>query len=354
LKLKKLNLNSEDLFLLDSFFKKEIKGNYRYGTMGFFYWKILLNKSMKGFVNGIYVNSSLASTTSITPKDLLINNNLIKAAEIGDTYTNSKYRGRGFFSTLVNKSRAQTEKSGIHFIYGLPNSQSLPMHLKMCDMKISPNIKPYSFRYQMDIKKFIKSKAGSIIANILNFIFKFFIRIHHLFLILYNQFLNKYAIKLTENLPNDFDDFWYKAQKEWDFIFTRKSEFLNWRFCLNPEKYFFLIVRKETKIIGYLVYKVIYSNYESKIVIADILFLNKHKSALNLCLEKIRNFSFLHNINFIYTWLDIKSIYIPIIKLNGFLYKKNIFFINYINDFSLSLSSKLKKIHFTISDSDNV
>ncbi len=83
--------------MLDRFFKQHYKNDYRYGTMGFFYWKLVLNKTMKGFFNTISINSELVATTSITPKTLLINGKSINIAELGDTYIKAKYRGRGFF-----------------------------------------------------------------------------------------------------------------------------------------------------------------------------------------------------------------------------------------------------------------
>ena len=63
-KVSKLKLNYEKLYMLDMFFKEEFKQQYRYGTMGFYYWKIIKNITQKGFVNAIIVDSDLAATTS--------------------------------------------------------------------------------------------------------------------------------------------------------------------------------------------------------------------------------------------------------------------------------------------------
>ena len=102
-----------------------------------------------------------------------------------------------------------------------------------------------------------------------------------------------------------------------------------------------------------MVYRLIDEKSFSKIVVADYLFLNNHKSALNISLEKIREICFAKKISKISVWTDINSSFVPILKKNGFLVKKRIPFIYYKNTFSDYLNS-IKKVHFTISDTDNV
>ncbi len=353
MKIIKLELDSENLYILDRFFKQQFKNDYRYGTMGFFYWKLVLNKTMKGFLNTISINSELVATTSITPKTLLINSETINIAEIGDTYTRSKYRGRGFFYRLVNESRVQAQNHDLKLIYGTPNSQSLPVYLKTCNFGISSQIKPYSFRYQLDVNNYLRPKTGSLISNIINIVYKFLIKLHHISLNTYNYFLKDYSIESSCNFPIEFDNFWSKASKEWDFVISRNLKNLEYRFSLNPNKYYFLIVKHKNEIVGYMVYKIIYDSLDSRIVIADFLFLNEHKEALSKCLNEIRKIANSNKISFVALWLDLSSIYIPILRLNGFLYKKYVPFITYLNDFSKSILS-LSRIHFTISDTDNI
>tara|TARA_B110000003_G_scaffold270559_1_gene303262 strand:- start:4731 stop:5792 length:1062 start_codon:yes stop_codon:yes gene_type:complete len=353
LKTIKLKLDSENLFILDRFFKQHYKNDYRYGTMGFFYWKLVLNKTMKGFFNTISINSELVATTSITPKTLLINGKSINIAELGDTYIKAKYRGRGFFSRLINDARVHAQNQDLKLIYGTPNSQALPMYLKTCNFGISSQIIPFSFRYQLDVNNYLRPKTGSLISNLVNIVYKSLIKLHHIFLNTYNYFLKDYSIESVSNFPIEFDNFWSKASKEWDFVISRNLKNLEYRFSLNPNRYYFLIVKYKNEIIGYMVYKIIYDNLDSRIVIADFLFLNEHKKALNKCLNQIRKICNSNKISYVALWLDLSSIYIPMLRLNGFLYKKNIPFITYLNDFSKSIIS-LSRIHLTISDTDNI
>lgn len=346
----KLELNVKNLLLLEFFFKKQFEGNYNYGSSKYFYWKIILNKTMPGIINSIIINSELVAVTSITPKTLFFLNHKMSVAEIGDTYTAHKYRGRGGFSNLVNASRAQTEKLSIKLLFGTPNHLSLPIYKKLCGFKESAIIKPYSFSYLLEIKSYLKKSVWSFYLNLF---YKKIVLCHHSLLRLNVMFYKKYAVELSEVIPNDFNSFWNKASKEWDFIFSRDKDMLFWRFYLNPEKYYFIITRQNKKIIGYMVYRLFDEKSFSKIVIADYLFLNNHKSALNISLEKIREICFAKEISKISVWTDINSSFVPILKKNGFLVKKRIPFIHYKNTFSDYLNS-IKKIHFTISDTDNV
>ena len=131
----------DQLFSLDLFFKNQFKGKSRYGTMGSFFWKIFTNPFGKGFVNAIHHEGNIVATTSITPKSLFIKQVEYTAAEIGDTYTDRKFQGRGLFSLLVNESRKVANDAEIKFIYGTPNNQSLPGYIKNTGFNIVDEFK---------------------------------------------------------------------------------------------------------------------------------------------------------------------------------------------------------------------
>ena len=54
----------------------------------------------------------------------------------------------------------------------------------------------------------------------------------------------------------------------------RNKKMINWRFDENPKKYKKLIFKKESNVIGYLVYSESYEE-DSRIIIADFLFLKE-------------------------------------------------------------------------------
>ena len=128
MKIHKLNLTLENLFLVEQFFKLQFKDNYRYGQMGYFYWKLLKNKTNNGFINCCIDKNKIVATTSITPKTLLYKSKEYLVAEICDGFVDHKYQGKGLFTNLIKKSRKDAEN--FHFIYGTPNHLSLPIFMQ--------------------------------------------------------------------------------------------------------------------------------------------------------------------------------------------------------------------------------
>ena len=321
--------------------------------MGFFYWKLVKNSSFPGIINGIFINSKLTSTASITPKTLLLHNKELITAEIGDTYVAKRFSGRGFFLKLVNSSKTYCIENNINFIYGTPNNQSFPGYVKYCGFEKSEIIRPYSFTYLLDIKNHLKLKVGSLFANFFNIPYRFFLRIHHILLFVFNKFSSDYDVEEISFFSTNFDVFFNKFSRDWDYIFSRSSKHLNWRFCENPENYKIFLVKKEEEIVGYYVYRIILSQPISKLVVADFLVSNNHILALDLIFERLRKVAFENNLTSINTWCDINSLFVPSLLKNGLIFKKEISFINFKNYFTDSLNS-IKKIHFTISDTDNI
>lgn len=346
-------LEKEDLYKLDSFFKIQFRGGYRYGTMGYFFWKIFLNPFGKGFVSLIKKESEIVATTSITPRSLMLNQKKISVAEIGDTYTDSKFQGRGYFSSLVNESCDIAESNGIKLVYGTPNNQSLPAYIKNTSFKKLPFLDIRSYSYILRVDHILSPKIGRFFSGLLNIIFSLFVYLHNIFLE-YSISDNKESkIENVFELPSDWDQFWNDVSKQWDFIFCRDAESIQWRFFSTPEKYSLLIVRSAEKIVGYVVYKVIPDVSRSTLTIADFLFLEGFEFEFNKCLKLIRKTGISANISSIALWCDSKSVYSPILKKNGFICGSTFPVICNKVDVLEELI-KPKRVHFTLSDSDNI
>jgi predicted acetyltransferase len=151
-------VGKNDLFDLDKFFKVHFVNSFRYGTMGSFYWKMFVNPIDIGFVNAFFNDDKIIATTSITPKYVYFKKNRFIAGEIGDTYVSRKFQGRGFFQKLVNDSREKAVENGVAFIYGTPNSQSLPIYTKNCEFNILENLNVKNYRFDLNIYHFQQVK----------------------------------------------------------------------------------------------------------------------------------------------------------------------------------------------------
>jgi GNAT superfamily N-acetyltransferase len=346
-------LKKDELFVLDQFFKLQFKAKFRYGTMGSFFWKIFINPFGRGFVNAIHHDDKIVATTSITPKSLLINQVEYAVAEIGDTYTDRKYQGRGFFSMLVNESRKVANDSGIKLIYGTPNNQSLPGYIKNMGFNLVDKLRITSYRFELKIYNILYPKIGTFFASIINVFYCIIIRIFNFSIDLFYPLSGKYKLEIIYSLDESWDVFWKEASKEWDVIFSRDFKTLSWRFFLNPEMYSFIVVKENDKVVGYTVYKVLPDVIGNRAVIADFLFLKGHTKAFNNCLKNIKKSAFELDINSITLWCDSSSLYHKSLIKNGFFSFRKIPLICYIDDFFDNIKWG-KRIHFTMSDSDNV
>lgn len=350
---KVVKISQNRLFELDNFFKVQFKGETRYGTMGSFFWKIFFNPVDDGIINVIEENQNIVATTSITPKKMLLNQVEFLVGEIGDTYTDRKFQGRGFFSMLVNESRSMAMNSGMKLIYGTPNDQSLPGYIKNNGFKIVNEIQIESLRFELKVYHLFHKKIGKFLASILNSFFYLFIIMYNFFLNFLNLSRKNYYLNESSILDKNWNVFWNEVSEEWDFIFSRDYESLYWRFFLNPETYSFITVKEKDKIVGYTVYKILPDKIGNRAVIADFLFLKNHSNAFNYCIKEIKKRSMDLDLNSITIWCDSKSIYRKNLIKNGFIAFRKIPLICFIDDFLLTIKWG-KKIHFTMSDTDNI
>ncbi|NBU81081.1 MAG: GNAT family N-acetyltransferase [Flavobacteriaceae bacterium] len=343
----------DQLFSLDLFFKNQFKGKSRYGTMGSFFWKMFTNPFGKGFVNAIHHEGNIVATTSITPKSLFIKQVEYTAAEIGDTYTDRKFQGRGLFSLLVNESRKVANDAEIKFIYGTPNNQSLPGYIKNTGFNIVNEFKISTYRFELRVDHILRSKIGGFLASVINLIFVILIRLFNFSKDLFYPSFGDYKIEVIDSLDKNWDEFWREASSQWDVIFKRDSKSLYWRFFLNPDIYYFLVVKESDRIVGYTVYRIMPDVSGNRIVIADFLFLKEHSKAFNNCLKTIKKSAFDLDINTITLWCDSSSLYHRTLVKNGFFPHKKVPLICYMDAFYSNFKGS-NTIHFTMSDSDNV
>ena len=344
-------LNSNEYYNLDKFFKNQFPDSYRYGTMGYFFWKINLNPYKIGIVNVIEDEKTISASTTITPKLLILNNECIDAAEIGDTYTDKKFQGKGYFASLVNETSKNALDLNTRFIFGTPNYLSLPVYIKRTNFGIVNDFIIQSYFYNLKLNIFPNAYLGKLLFSTLNIFYENFVKARikvNLFLSNNSRSIN---IEKIDFLDEDFDIFWNKAKLEWNFIFDRNYKSLKWRFFDNPELYNFYIVKIENNVIGYFVYRIFHTGKINRLVIADYLFLKDNEINMNHCLKFIKSISIKENINTIQLWCVNKSPYIKNIFNENFSRANDIPLIMHKNDIILK---NLRNIHFTISDSDNV
>ena len=344
----------DDLSKIRLFFKRLYTGMGTYGSIDLFNWKIQENYVSDGIINLIKDDDKIVSTTSLTPKILYVKGKKQIVAEIGDTYTDPDYQRKGMFSLLINQTRKDAESKGIPFIYGTPNKQSLPGYEKKANFIVIKSINVNSMTFPVNISPKISRKTHWLLGNLIGYFYLIFI------LSLYG--LKKFIIKTysmerineINKIPNDWDDFWEKAHVSHDFIFSRDSKAMEWRFVNHPNKYRFYILKQQNEIIGYLTYRTLNENGITKLFIADYLFLKGSEEKLKTLLFKVLKDSIEENVTTISIWCSQDSPYFEILKDFGFISRGNVPVICYQNDFASEVQYGCQKWHFTISDSDNI
>lgn len=150
----------DDLPKIAQFFKRQYQGMGTYGGSDLFYWKVVDNALMPGVINLVKDGDRIASTTSVTPKRLIVGGQEIAGAEIGDTYTDANYQRQGMFLLLINQSTQDALARGVQFVYGTPNTQSLPGYEAKANYLRIPSLQLTSLSLPINVKPLLQRKAN--------------------------------------------------------------------------------------------------------------------------------------------------------------------------------------------------
>ncbi len=344
--------NLEDLSDIGLFFKKFYLGVGDYGAMGYFDWKILKNYVQPGIINLIKDDGKIVSTASLTPKQLYSKGQIIDIAEIGDVYTHSDYQRQGMFSLLGNETRKEGEKRNLRFIYGLPNQAALPGWIKN-NFGVIDNLEMSSFLYPLNIKHRIQGTLHWTISSIVSSLMGVLLFLNFkLRGFLYQSDKNIVAKEIFE-CSKDWDVFWDKAKKSYDFILNRDKRSITWRYFNNPNKYHLIGLYMKEDLIGYLAYRIITDTNIKNTVIADFLTLPGYESAISSGLNSVVDESFKLGVDNIILWCIEDNKFAETFKKKGFFKRTNVPVICYQNSFSKEIIQS-SSFHFTIGDSDNI
>jgi hypothetical protein len=342
-----------DLPAIERFFKEQYTGPGKYGTMGMFQWKIVDNYVMPGIINLVKDHEQIVCTMSVTPKRLFLRGQENIVAEIGDIYTVFKYRRYGLFPLLANQSTKEALEKDINFIYGLPNAQAKPGWEKRANYKTIPNINIKSLVFPINIDFFFQKRGYWLIGNLAGSLFSTLV---YGYLLTKKVLVQKQGKEIEElkKVPDDWNEFWEESRKVYDFILCRDCDAIRWRFIESPNKYKFYLFRDNGKIIGYLVYRIIFGEELKNLTVADYLFIPGHEKEIRILLAKILKDALFAGVNIISAWCPTGSPYFEFFKKFGFLVRNDIPIICFQNDFSNELKASCQLWHFTVSDSDNI
>ncbi|MDA1082349.1 MAG: GNAT family N-acetyltransferase [Gemmatimonadetes bacterium] len=336
------------------FFKRQYKGRGSYGSFSLFYWKLRENYVRPGFVNVVRDRDAIVSTTSITPKRVLLHGSLRPAAEIGDTYTDAGYQRRGLFSLLVNQSRTDAEQAGMRLIYGTPNTQSLPGYLKNTNFGVAPQIAVSVWVFPINVASLLRGRMfafpASLLAALGELVFHSAFRVRRVLA----RGESVLEVREENRIPEDWDAFWSETARGYDFIVDRSREALEWRFFRNPNEYQFVTIRRGEAIVGFVCSRFVSDAAKgTQLIVADVLTRRGEEETLLVPLSRLVEQAFAVGATMVSTWLSDQSGFSPIFKKLGFIKRSGVPVIAYRNEVYDELAG-VKTAHFTMSDTDNV
>ena len=339
--------------LRSSFDKQNTVTNRRSYNHEYYSWKLRMNPFGKGVCNIVEADGQTVGMATVTPKKMTLPNNTETAVEIGDTFTHSNYQRKGIFSKVVNSVRDQAQKNEMNFIYGTPNSNSLPGYLKKLNFDIieSANISNFVFPININniLRVKIKSKVFSYIINILTSPIIKIIRYFNK-----SKIDSSYVIEEVSLFSNDINKVWLHEKHKYDCAIDRNDEYLNWRFVDNPDKYNIFIAKKNDSICGYVVLK---SGFWSGLkvgYIADILTIDDGShDVFDALLEHSIDYYKKMNFDMISSWIQL-GCYSQRLSKSGFYKYKPVPIICFRNHLGLDIIKSNYSWYFTISDSDNI
>lgn len=345
--------NYNDIHDLRKIFDAPNNTSRRSHEHSYFNWKLRSNPVKKGICAIVESDKKTVGMASITPKKMLFQKKLFTTAEIGDTFTHPDFQRKGIFSQVVNKVRSISENENINFIYGTPNTNSLPGYKKKLNFDVLRSVDVKNFVYPINFLNILQKKIKSkLIILPLSFILKQLFEFKNYFF--KPKLNNTVFFEEIEVFPKIIDDLFKDLNLNYDFLTNRNSEYLNWRFINNPDKYKCFLAKNEDKIIGYIVLKrgtwsELSVGYIADLFVFDENEVNYFKYLINFAITYFKNKKY----DMISIWLQTGPLS-KILKKYGYLSFKDIPIICYKNNVGNKFLNSNYNWYFTLADSDNI
>jgi hypothetical protein len=342
-----------DLSAIGKFFSRVYQGYGIHGSMDYFQWKIADNIIRPGVINLVRTPTGIGSVTSLTPKLLFIKGKKVLAAEIGDTFTDQAYQRQGLFTMLVNQTRVDGNGLGIDFIYGTPNDQSLPGYEKHANFKPITLINVHALSFPVHVQMALQARLPWIIASTAGFLWTLFVQLWLWAKTLIDSRLS-WRIEEVRALPDDWDFFWDEVRSNNDFLLSREREYLNWRYFDNPYHYHVLIARRNGKIHGYLVYRLVMDERMPTLRIADYLSTSGEENVLGSLLTRAIKAALEMGAVKVSAWCPSSNLHFRQFCAYGFKAGAEVPVICHQSAVARKIQQECQTWHFSLGDSDNV
>jgi hypothetical protein len=334
------SLQPDLVFKTVSFFRENYPGNLTKEMTSEFFTSKLGNDNSNGtgYLTVAMFNGEVIGTCSATRKKLLVDQEIVEAVEIGDTFTSPNFRKNCYFrhtypnventEDYINKSifgRLATETldrakaDGIYYVYGTPNLQAKLSWLKRMSFKlVNQN---FTFRVSSPSKSHPVYNSSKLISffseiylNVTNIFCRFAIRNYSLSLITNNTTL-KFDFENTLKPPAGA------------LSICNDANWIESRFLENTDKKYEVvqITSKSDKCVsGYLFFlKQTRTDGFDLLILSKSIFVSEKMSRLKLQFSRIscEKFFDYHNLSL---WADSRLANLSARYIYGFMSKKTV------------------------------
>ena len=325
----------------------------------FWKWKYRDNPLKKEYIVVGKIEDKIVSCFHRMPYDVKIGPKIYTSSAGTDVAVHPDYRGKGLYNSMLDKLYDYGEKKGDGFFWGVTGNPILITKGKKDEYGEFPYKQFIYFKiedFNLHLKKF---KTVSLKERIGYYILKNYQDIKNYFIIKKEPNLGIKICKIDE-YGSDINDFCSKIIDEYNFIFIRNKDYLNWRYCRSDIiNYKNFIAIEKDEIIGYMVIKIENKdNYKTGYII-DILINGDHyNSGYELLNEAIKYFKN-NGVNFVYWTIMENNLFIKIANYFGFIKSQQDIYFHYIRDHikignseAIFQTSRPEAIHFCYGDTD--
>lgn len=231
----------------------------------YYYWKLKNNPFLPGEIWLAESDGAIVGSASITPKPMMVNGEQLLGAESGDTFTHPDFQRRGIFARLLTAAIESSYERGIRFVYGFPNTQSLPAAVKRTPYHVA-SLGLYSTVRVLDAKALLPERLARLplFSETVNAGIKA--------ISLSARIRRDEGVTVIDAFPEDFDSLWDRTAADYDIAVVKKRDYLTWRYFENPRPYLVLLARDRSgNVTGYLVAARMTAERAAVIRVADYL-----------------------------------------------------------------------------------
>jgi GNAT superfamily N-acetyltransferase len=286
-------------------------------------WRYIESPFGTGIIKLLFDNDKLIGHYAVTPMDIQVSNNLVKAAFSLHTMTHPSFQKQGIFTFLAEEVYKKCQSKGFKFVYGFPNENSY--HGFTTKLGWLGFGKINSLEKDIDVKAKRTSKAENI-----------------------------YEIERFDDRVNTL---WDRVKAGYRVIVPRTKDYLNWRFVEHPTVKYpkYIITAKGSEILGYMILKVYTKGEQVKGHIIDVLCVDD-RDVVRKLLDCAYAYFVEKGIVNLSCWMSDNCFCAQILKEEGFVTREfeTHFGVRTFNkeDKSLRVVEQFGNWHLTMGDSD--